>query len=121
MACIKEDSVTAHLNERVVLKLGKDLTLADTQTQVTFVEVLEDSRCPKGTSCIWAGQARVRLKANDGTQLEMTLPGMQEQTEVSATLGGLTLVCYGLAPYPQSGVEQAADAYALFLELRSAP
>lgn len=121
MACIKDDSVTAHYNERVVLKLGKALSLADSQTQVTFAEVLEDSRCPKGTSCIWAGQARVRLETNDGAKLELTLPGMQEQVEVAAVLGNMTLVCYGLSPYPQAGVEPTADAYELSFELRAAP
>ncbi len=121
MACIKDDSVTAHLNERVTLKLGKSMTLTDSQTQVTFAEVIEDSRCPKGTSCVWAGQARVRLQTHEGVSVELTLPGMQEQVEVSAGLAGLTLVCYALSPYPQSGVEQAADACALTFELRAAP
>ena len=33
---------------------GSDLTLA-------FLEVTEDSRCPEGAMCIWAGNARARM------------------------------------------------------------
>lgn len=45
---------------------------------VTPLAVLEDSRCPKGVQCVWAGQvrisARVELKGGDDQrELELTL------------------------------------------------
>lgn len=45
---------------------------------VTPLAVLEDSRCPQGVQCVWAGQvrinARVELKGGDSQrELELTL------------------------------------------------
>lgn len=121
MACIEDDSTAVRLNEQVAIKLGKSISVADSTTQVIFAEVLEDSRCPKGTSCIWAGQAKVRLETNDGAKVELTLPGMQEETEVTASIGNLTVLCYGLNPYPESGKPHEPSAYELSLELRATP
>jgi len=34
--------------------------------QVTPLEVLEDSRCPAGVSCVWAGRVRLRVTVHLG-------------------------------------------------------
>jgi hypothetical protein len=33
--------------------------------KIKFLTVVEDSRCPKGTQCIWAGNAKVKLRVSD--------------------------------------------------------
>jgi len=35
-------------------------------------QVLEDSRCPQGTQCVWAGRVRIVAKV-DGVETELTL------------------------------------------------
>lgn len=44
------------------MKLGESQRLANTDFTVLFETVLEDSRCPKGTNCVWAGDATVRIR-----------------------------------------------------------
>lgn len=34
---------------------------------VTPLAVLEDSRCPKGVQCVWAGQVRVKVRVTGGS------------------------------------------------------
>ena len=34
--------------------------------QVTPLEVLEDSRCPKEVRCVWAGQVKLRVRVTGG-------------------------------------------------------
>jgi hypothetical protein len=38
---------------------------------VTPLEVLEDSRCPKGVNCVWAGQLRLKVRVHLGSREEM--------------------------------------------------
>lgn len=44
------------------LKLGETKTLKTEDITVKFVKITEDSRCPKGMQCIWAGIAAVELE-----------------------------------------------------------
>lgn len=41
----------------IKLELGKTISIDN--TDLTFTELREDSRCPKYTTCVWAGRARV--------------------------------------------------------------
>jgi len=33
--------------------------------KIKFLSVVEDSRCPQGTQCIWAGNAKIKLRVTD--------------------------------------------------------
>jgi hypothetical protein len=33
---------------------------------VKFIAVIEDSRCPRGTQCVWAGNAKVKIGLSKG-------------------------------------------------------
>lgn len=67
---------------------------------VTFLEVREDSRCPMGVMCIWAGNAVVRV----GLRLGMgpTVPYDLNSTldPKSVIFGGYRVTLVGLAPIP---------------------
>lgn len=56
----------AKLGEIFELKVGESVTIADTGLSFQFDSVPEDSRCPQGPACIWAGNAVVVLKFKDG-------------------------------------------------------
>lgn len=49
-------------NETLTLSVGKQKTAKKSRLKIKFIEVVEDSRCPKGVNCIWAGNARVKVK-----------------------------------------------------------
>jgi hypothetical protein len=44
------------LNEELSLSLGQRTSVEGENLEVKFVEVVEDSRCPRGVTCIWAGR-----------------------------------------------------------------
>ena len=49
-------------DKNFVLSVGQEASTADGKLKIKFVSVPEDSRCPKGVNCIWAGNARVLLQ-----------------------------------------------------------
>lgn len=58
MAC-QENSINR--NEEEVIRYRETVTLAESpKATLTFAEV-QDSRCPEGVQCIWAGNATVDL------------------------------------------------------------
>jgi hypothetical protein len=45
--------------DAVRLRQGDEITHA--RLKIHFIEVLDDSRCPEGTTCVWAGNAKVKI------------------------------------------------------------
>lgn len=65
---------------------------------VTPLEVLEDSRCPVGAQCVWAGQVRLRaLVDRDGREREVELTAAEPLPVYSGNLE-LTQVWPAAAP-----------------------
>lgn len=99
---------------KLAVKLGQEFTLALGQEgevepeglKVKFDSVSEDSRCPEGVTCIWQGNAKIRLrlaKAPDGERFVdlNTAGGHDPQTYPSAgTSLGYTVRLNGLSPKP---------------------
>jgi hypothetical protein len=51
--------------ETIALRAGTQRTTARGELTIKFVTVMEDSRCPVGVNCVWAGNAKIRLKVTD--------------------------------------------------------
>ena len=47
---------------KIAIKIPLGETISIENHFLKFVKVLEDSRCPKNTTCIWEGRAKVQLE-----------------------------------------------------------
>jgi hypothetical protein len=93
---------------------GEDLT-------ITFVEVVSDSRCPTGATCIWAGEASSLIEITDSASTYrkvLTEPGSSSPTKADFT--GYE-VMFNLLPYPVLGKETKAKDYLLKLIVSKTP
>ena len=83
---------TAATGEPFELAQGESVQVAG--HSLRFVDVVEDSRCPTGVTCIWGGRAKVRLSVSDpdGTEasqvLTLNYDGMTEDESAQWTVGG---------------------------------
>jgi hypothetical protein len=50
------------LEQEFKLKVGESAKALREGLKVEFDSVAEDSRCPRGVTCIWAGNAKILLK-----------------------------------------------------------
>lgn len=57
-----EGGQRARLDTEFTLSLGDSVPLDGSPYLVKFAGVLEDSRCPVETTCIWEGNARIQLE-----------------------------------------------------------
>ncbi len=58
--------VHAALGETIVLAVGQSATIRAESVNIRFDRVVEDSRCPVGVTCVWEGDAVVRLVVVQG-------------------------------------------------------
>ena len=81
--------------------------------QISLLEV-SDSRCAIGAVCIWEGEVTALMSIQvDGTaeeQVELTLPGRDEQRAV-AVIDGFAVRVVAVAPYPVLDEEPELSEY----------
>lgn len=87
---------------------------------LTFKSVKSDGRCPEQVTCVWAGEAKVLLEIDDGTDQQIypvTIPAMGANRRIIATTQHKVYV-KNLAPYPITA-EDSITAYQLVLKIDS--
>lgn len=104
------------LGESFTMLPQLELTNKSADLTVKWLEVSEDSRCPKNTNCVWEGQAKVNLLVN-GDPLTLTLRSGKPD-EAQAMMGEYIFTAESLNPYPEGTTIDPAD-YRLQLKVSS--
>ena len=108
--------IYADLGEEFSLSLGQTAAIKGQDLQITFEDVIEDSRCPSDVTCIWAGRVSCIIKiAQDSSQYRMVLtePGLTNQY-TSVTYKEYQLA-FHVIPYPVAGKSISKGEYRLQL------
>lgn len=92
----------------IVVKLIEGEKLKVEDAFLHFEKVVSDSRCPSDATCVWEGEAKVKLFLKKDGELvegkEITLPNGPKdfRDETVFNLGGKAFQIYALKPYPTS-------------------
>ena len=105
--------VYVRTGEAFTLGIGQSARVSGEDLVITFEEVTGDSRCPREVMCVWAGEAKIRIRMiQQGTPATLVLsqPGLTETAQETA--GDYTLT-FNLEPYPVAGETISPDRYRL--------
>lgn len=87
------------------LRAGRQATIKDAGLSITFVELIEDSRCPEGVDCIWAGNGEITLFLKKGRHKSVIFKLNTTSEPKSFTYQGYEISLVKLAPYPKIDVK----------------
>lgn len=116
LGCLITGSVSAQPSQKILLRSNQEKNILGSKLMIKFVSVVEDSRCPPGQVCVWAGNAKVKIQIRKkGSQAR--------EFEVNSTLEPQTIRYKGyqiklesLSPRPGENVKAiAAKNTAVFL------
>ena len=96
------------LDKEFSIKINSQAVIKNEAIKITFNKVLEDSRCPKGARCIWAGNAKVSLeleKSADKKNIELN----SFKGATSVEYQGCEIKFVNLAPYPDAHKPATGD------------
>ena len=113
---------SAQIPGKVTLHPGESASDANGSIKITFIEVLEDSRCPADVMCIWAGQVNVLIEVAYGTEIQQyTLTGhtLLEGDVNSITVGEHTITLVQVDPYPLASQPTEPADYQVTLTIES--
>jgi len=106
------------LGEEFSLHIGQNASIDGDQLRIKFQEVVEDSRCPTGVTCIWEGRVSCMLKITYRRFVQnmlITEPGLNRwPPEVSFKDYS---IAFHIEPYPEAGIEIPTDEYRLQLRI----
>src|ERR1043165_4522604 len=103
-----QDAVTGNkvdLGKEFVISNGQEVTIRGEKLRIVFRSVTGDSRCPNGVTCVWAGNAAIKVevskknKSFEGATLNTTL----EPKEI--VYKGFKIKLVSLNPHPTTGVQ----------------
>ncbi len=101
---LPSDSNGAVKNE-LTLRYGESKSLPGEDLRVTFEKVLEDSRCPLGVTCVWEGNAKIRLALRESDIIRVNELNSNRTIDPDSLLfAGYTMRIKSLNPYPVDSV-----------------
>ena len=112
-------SIFSCKNEMNQVFMGKTFELNYKNTQyfpdrsasITLDSVLNDSRCPSGAQCVWAGNAEVRFVYSAGAQNSAFILNTLSNFRTDTLVNGYRIKLVRLNPYPQLGTTIKQSEY----------
>ena len=101
---------TVGLAEEFQLAYGQTVIIPEARLSLTFQDLGEDSRCPVGAICIWAGNARAIVVVSD---FEVSLNTTLEPRQILHR--GYSIRLVDVAPYPELGEQHRPENYVITL------
>ena len=107
--------VFAKRSNDVEVQINKQVTAVD-GLKIAFIELVEDSRCPTDVDCIWAGNAKIKVR--------VTKNGRSKVLELDTLTRGMTpsygnyrLKLKALTPEPRSNIRINRNGYKATIEV----
>lgn len=114
-ACSNQpDDLTADFGQEIILTPGQKVSLDDDVLAMRFVEVVNDSRCPTGVQCVWAGEVSVKVEIEYQGQTKNMVLTQSGSSESQTQLLDFKIV-FGVQPYPEAEKQLKSDDYRLRL------
>ena len=94
--------VDAQSKEELKVRLGEVKSSKSLSIRVKFAEVIEDSRCPTGANCIWAGRARIKVTLEQEDGEAMTAEFSTDPNHDGIAIAGYRIHLVKLDPHPSA-------------------
>lgn len=103
-------TANAQTTQQVSLRLNKQAKASRSKLTIKFVAV-EDSRCPQGVDCIWAGNAKVTVKITSRRGESKIFDLNTNLDTKSVKFDGYEIKLGNVTPYPRSNVRINPSGY----------
>ena len=98
----------AQASQTLMVRIGQERA-ARGNIRVRFLTLVEDSRCPTGTQCVWAGTAKIKIQVRFGSRTAQTF---EIETNGDAVMfRGYRIKLTNLIPHPANNIRINRNGY----------
>ena len=105
----------------VKLRIAQEKAVPGTAIKIKFLSVVEDSRCPTGVKCIWAGVAKIKIQLGKNGKPAQSFELNTNQTDKTINFEGHQVKLKMLTPYPNSASIVKVPKYSATLTIIKLP
>lgn len=102
----------AQTEQQIKVLVGKQKKASRSKLIVKFESLTEDSRCPVGVNCVWAGNAKIKVTVQQGNDPAETFEMNTNLGAKGANYGSFYINLLSLTPTPAANVRINRNAYA---------
>lgn len=103
--------------KRVSIANRREKVVSGFGIKIKFLDVLDDSRCPKGQTCVWAGNAKVKIQVFSGRRASVFEINTNLSPQI-ATIGGYEIKLDSLEPRPDTAGKPDKGLYVAVFVIR---
>jgi len=104
-------TANAQTGQTVKVKVGKQKKESSSQLTVKFLSLVEDSRCAKGTNCVWEGNAKIKVSVKQGSDAAEIFEMNTNLGAKGASYGPYAIYLTNLTPTPNANTRINRNAY----------
>ena len=106
----------ARATETIRVQINTQKRAPKSRLTIRFLELIEDSRCPVDTNCVWAGNATIKVRVSrNGRNRDLTLETNGQNNSVKAH--GYSIKFVALTPVPRSNIRINRNGYVATLAI----
>jgi hypothetical protein len=109
--------IEAQTSQKLTLGVGRQKTVTKDKLKIQFVSLVEDSRCPTDANCVWAGNAKIKVKVSNRRGSEIFEINTNTGAR-GAAFNGYAINLTSLTPAPQSNIRISKNGYTATFEIR---
>ena len=102
--------------ETLRVQVNKEKRFPKSKLTVRFVELVDDSRCPTDTNCIWAGNGKIKVSVKAGSGPAKVFEMDTNGTNKTVSHGGYQITLKDLTPHPRSNIRINRNGYVATFE-----
>lgn len=103
-------SAQAQNTQQAVVKINKQKKFSKSKMTVKVLSV-EDSRCPEGVDCVWAGNAKVKIQVKNSKGKSQTFELNTNLDPKAVKVDNYEIKLGEVAPYPKANARIDANSY----------
>jgi hypothetical protein len=91
--------------------INKQKVVTKDKLTIRFVSLVEDSRCPTDTNCVWAGNAKIKIQVSKGKSAAKTFEISTNLDPQTVSFAGYNIKLVNLTPQPASNIRINRNGY----------
>ena len=101
----------AQTTQQLKVAVTKQKAITKNKLTIKFVSVIEDSRCPIGVDCIWAGNAKIQIKVTNRKGVSKTFELNTNLQPQAVNFEGYEIKLGELTPHPKANTTTDSNSY----------
>lgn len=101
----------ARTKQQQKVQIHKQKKFSRSNLTIKFVSLEEDSRCPEGTNCIWAGNAKIKVEISNRGRNKQAFEMNTNLGSKGVTYDGYQIELIELTPVPRQNVRINKNGY----------